>query len=476
MIKRIAVAVLVLCGLVGSTVMAHTHQHQVQTMNDATASNSDAWRHYLLQTGELAEVGARSTSSDVLVAQAKEFTAKFKKAILEFNAKQALRSTDVEQQQAMEGFLAERDALVAQYQNNLASGLGPVNYNKLVQVVNTFRSSIKSTNPVEHLYASAGAPQQIQSKSPTCNGIITCSMTFSVTYAPVFVDISQWPPAPQIKTAFSVLIDGSETMHCPGNCVPGTLHTPTVSFVHAGVNYSTNGNRVCPNCYLYASEAPAFLQGVGDPIDINGGDATLFCTSAGDFLNVSAAFFTYEYAVTLSKTATPTTNGYNSSTTGNWYYPDQTVCPSSNPGCIPNAGWNSNTSIGYYTQEDWCNNSTVPDATLNYYTAALPTLYFCPTQGTCGTLSGGQAPTQAGWFNVGVSLLWHLPGGTTWYNAVPGFGPASVAYYPDGNWELALYGMAIEQLSTTGTNPQKIACTATPGFTNIAVAQEYRKM
>ena len=103
-------------------------------MNLGTASDLDAWRHYFLH---MAIAGA---PAGPVLEVAQTFDTEWKARVAAFNAVQETRPED-EALIALANFISERDALVAQYRDQVIS----INPAIAKEVIEKFKPTMRST-------------------------------------------------------------------------------------------------------------------------------------------------------------------------------------------------------------------------------------------------------------------------------------------------------------------------------------------
>src|SRR5208337_1001965 len=116
---RKTATVIALTLALGIVTPAKPHPHHQETLQGkvGNASDTDAWRHYLLHTAAaMSTPGREGLGGDVLTIMntTRKFRAEFEKAIDDFNASQENR-IEADQITALKGFVAQRDAMVETY-------------------------------------------------------------------------------------------------------------------------------------------------------------------------------------------------------------------------------------------------------------------------------------------------------------------------------------------------------------------------
>jgi hypothetical protein len=121
-----SVIILILALGIGTPAKPHPH-HQVSQGKVGNASDTDAWRHYMLPiagAGPLPDTSRLQGDFLATVTTRSKFRAEFEKAIDDFNASQENR-IEADQIAALNSFIARRDAIVESYKKELISALTP---------------------------------------------------------------------------------------------------------------------------------------------------------------------------------------------------------------------------------------------------------------------------------------------------------------------------------------------------------------
>jgi len=256
---RRTAAVIALTLALGTLASAKPHQEALQGKG-GNASDTDAWRHYLL---------ARTVSpapwtvdpDQVINNAAKRFRAEFEKAIDDFNEAQQNR-IEAFQIPALKLFIARRDAMVEAYKTELPSWVA--------QQVEAFKPETRSAGADPATENGCGIPD-----------VITCAITYSR-----FIVTPGEENADDLDGAIALgvnqILDGAATMI--GH--PHARHTPTVTVTFDGIPYSVSGKSVCANCYLYVNAvAYSTPKTPGVKGEMSTPEATVVCSDAGKFVD-----------------------------------------------------------------------------------------------------------------------------------------------------------------------------------------------
>jgi hypothetical protein len=166
---RKTAAVMALALALGVGIQAKTHHHQQEAGQGVAGnvSDTDAWRHYLLHiaaTGPLSDTSSLQGDLLTIVTTSWKFRTEFGKAIDDFNASQETR-TEGDQLAALNSFIAQRDAMVESYKNELISALTP-------QTRTEFETEVQKRKDMIRSFGATG-------KSCGLPNNITCSITYS---------------------------------------------------------------------------------------------------------------------------------------------------------------------------------------------------------------------------------------------------------------------------------------------------------
>jgi len=460
--------------LVVGAVSAHPHHQAVVSMNQGTASTLDSWRHFFLQTavranGQPDAQVLQQTVQVVMISTA--FRTQFLAAIATYNAGQEA-SPDVTGA-AMQAFFQQRDSLTQQFVNQMSTALPPQQFASLGKFIEERRLKIKSTNAprgTANASLSPIPPAQNNTGTYSCGGSeFSCSGTYSVSVGIngplVFQDNKNLPNfldngAP---VAIISIFEGGVTMSLPGGIPGGTYHTSNVQLIVNGTPQTFNGSHVCPTCYLEQEAQFANLAPVlGVPVTLS--DSGWFlCSIAGVFLQTGTNTQNVEKAQTYmvnNATSCTAAQGCTIMSNSPWYIPDATGLP--NEGTPTTSPQLYTLNVGFWPMKNYCTVSGLPDANFNYFTMAMPLLYY---QGT--NLNGTVIyPTTGAFANANI-WLWRLSS-TAYWNTVPSwftldnylesFGPL---YEPNMPWNLPTASVIF--LSAQGSWLNKQPCTQTAG-------------
>lgn len=290
MTKTVALIALIFALVIGSPAKLHSHPQEMQEKIGA-ASDSDAWRHYLLHVatlgltpppppparpGEGFSVENPWESSDVrtITNTAKKFQTEFEKSIKDFNASQENR-IEADQIAALDSFVAQRDASVESYKNDLLTVLTTHGRAVLIEEVEKSKSTFISASTKGSSGENCGIPDHI-----------TCSLTFS-TY-----------PLPKINADYTFSMDHNQILDGAAMMVGNSQHarhTPMVTLVvtpcpteadcNKGVLHSNSGESVCVDCYMYVNATVSVV--VESPVKIET-KGTAVCSETGTFFGDSS--------------------------------------------------------------------------------------------------------------------------------------------------------------------------------------------
>jgi hypothetical protein len=164
--KIAALIVLTLVFGIGTSAKPHPHHQEALQGKVGNASDTDAWRDYLLVVGTPS--GYRGEEGDLTILTiARKFRAEFEKAIDDFNEAQE-RRTEADQIAALTSFIAQRDAMVQAYKNELLSKLARGEGNISVAAIEAQRPVIRSATTDPTTGEGCGIPKSI-----------SCSITYS---------------------------------------------------------------------------------------------------------------------------------------------------------------------------------------------------------------------------------------------------------------------------------------------------------
>ena len=265
------VAVIALTLAVGIGTPAKTHHHHQEAMPGVTSniSDTDAWRHYLLHiaaTGPLSDTSSLQGDLLTIVTTSWKFRTEFEKAIDDFNASQETR-TEADQLAALNSFIAQRDAMVESYKNDLISALTP-------QTRTEFETEVQKRKDMIRSFGTTG-------KSCGLPNNITCSITYSSLPLGGGMDADH-----NFYGRSSQILDGAASM--VGNS-QHARHTPTVKMtINGGPEHSNSGKSVCADCYLYVNATVSFAM-VGGVQYKASGEGIVVCSEAGRFFDSRAS-------------------------------------------------------------------------------------------------------------------------------------------------------------------------------------------
>ena len=256
---RITAAVIALTLALGTVASAKPHHHQEALQGKVgNASDTDAWRHYLLL--KTLPLAPETVDPDpVITNAAKRFRAEFEKAIDDFNAAQENR-IEASQIPALKLFIARRDAMVEAYRSELRSWVA--------HEIETFKPATRS----------AGADDLTTGGDCGIPDVITCTITYSRFL------VSEENADGSIALGVNQILDGAATMvgHRQAR------HTPTVTVTFDGIPYSNSGKSVCANCYLYVNAvAYSAPKMAGDKGKMGTPEGSVVCSDAGKFVDSS---------------------------------------------------------------------------------------------------------------------------------------------------------------------------------------------
>lgn len=265
---------------IGTPVKPRPRQQEGLQGKVGVVTETDLWRHYLLHVA----AETRYAGPDDLDT-AKKFRLEFEKAIDDFNASQETR-VEADQIVALKGFIAQRDAMVEVYKEEIMSGLiEPERRAAFVQEVLT-------KTPVKSILRSSGAAPATDEDCGLPHSI-TCSITYSIASGypgvmdPIGDDSPKIPLAASTEVVLTMnqILDGAATM--PGNS-HHARHTPTLTMTIDGTPHNNSGKSVCANCYLYVnSSVPVdLLSGPGAQPRRIGLEGSVVCSEAGEFFDV----------------------------------------------------------------------------------------------------------------------------------------------------------------------------------------------
>jgi hypothetical protein len=271
---RKAVAVIALTLAVGIGTPAETHHHQQEAAQEVTGnvSDTDAWRHYLLHIAATA-VGPPPDTSKLngdfvaIAITAWKFRAEFEKAIDDFNASQE-NKIEADQVAALNNFIAQRDAMVESYKNDLISALTP-------QTRTEFESEVQKRKDVIKSFGASG-------KSCGLPNNITCSITYSSLPLPAGMNADH-----HLTVVWNQILDGAASM--VGNS-QNARHTPTVKMtIDGGAEHINSGKSVCADCYLYVNTNVSFVMETAGVQYEASGEGIVVCSDAGKFFDTRAS-------------------------------------------------------------------------------------------------------------------------------------------------------------------------------------------
>jgi hypothetical protein len=178
-----------------------------------------------------------------------------------------------------------------------------------------------------------------------CNNYyITCNVTCSIAETTT----ANWTNFPtDLPTATieeNPIFDGSETMN---NNYPNAKHTPSTMIAWNGTPSKVNGDEVCGNCYLYASQTPSYNVTTTSTYTWQD-EAQIYCTIAGYFFGASGSgtgTYTNELAFTFVKNTDTACASGEQTAIGKWWWPDTAS------GTLQSAGA---VTVCYYPVQNWC--------------------------------------------------------------------------------------------------------------------------
>jgi hypothetical protein len=172
--KTASVLALTLALGIGTPAKPHPHHQEALQGKVGNASDTDLWRHSLLHVAAASPTTIPEGVDDTrltIINTAKRFRAEFEKAIDDFNAAQETR-VEADQIAALKGFIAQRDAMVEAYKNELLSATEPQRWT-------AFEQEVLRKMPVKSIMKSSGAAPATEENCGIPNSI-TCSITYSI--------------------------------------------------------------------------------------------------------------------------------------------------------------------------------------------------------------------------------------------------------------------------------------------------------
>ena len=266
--KTAAVICMTLALGIGAVAKPHPHHEDSLQGKVGAPSETDRWRHYLLQLAW----DMSSPTDDPRIITARKFRAEFEKAIDDFNAAQE-RQTEAEQIASLKTFITWRDAIVQSYRYELLSmvdrpelqtalEMEVLGKSKYQLVVHFIKSSVVNSATGED----CGPPNSL-----------TCSITYSLGMK------SRGNPDRTISMVFNQIVDGVATM--AGN-PEHARHTPAVTLNFDDEEHNNSGKSVCADCYLYVNGGPGFPMKVSEIHKFGGEGGVVVCSEAGKIFDV----------------------------------------------------------------------------------------------------------------------------------------------------------------------------------------------
>ena len=265
------VAVIALTLVLGIRVPAKMHYHQQEAEQGVAGnvSDTDAWRHYMLHiavAGPLPDTSRLQGDFLLIATITWKFRTEFEKAIDDFNSSQENR-IEADQLAALKSFIAQRDAMVESYKNELISALTP-------QTRTEFEKEVENRKDVIKSFGASG-------KSCGLPNNITCSITYSSLPLRGGMNADH-----SFNGNWSQILDGAVSM--VGNS-QHAQHTPIVKMtINGGTEYRNSGKSICAECYLYVNATDSFVMAAGVQYEASG-EGIVVCNEVGKLFDTQAS-------------------------------------------------------------------------------------------------------------------------------------------------------------------------------------------